>query len=59
MKKTYSTINMEKRNYQTPDIKVFMLDTRATLMTTSESITGTGDVSGLYYGGEGDDEYGD
>lgn len=51
--------NMEKRNYQAPDITVFMLDTRATLMTTSESISSTGDVSDLYYGGEGDDEYGD
>lgn len=60
MKKTYSTINMEKRNYQTPEITVFALDTRVTLMTTSNSLTSTGDATDLYYGGEAeDDTYGD
>lgn len=59
MKKTIYTVSQKKRIYQAPEIKEFIIDTRATLMATSESITGDGPATDLWYGGVGDDEYGD
>ena len=58
MEKTLMT-EQKKYSYQAPDITVFTLETKASLLTSSESITATGDVDGIYYGGVGDDEYGD
>lgn len=61
MKKTYSTINMEKRNYQTPEITVFALESNTIMLNTSTAIThGEGsDIDDLYYGGYDDDGEGD
>ncbi len=59
MIKNFSTINKEKRSYQTPEMIVYTLDANATLLTTSNSISGQNAASDLYYGGIGDDEYGD
>ncbi len=60
MKKTYSTINMEKRNYQTPEITVIVLEADAIMLNTSQAITSSsGDVDDLYYGGYDDEGEGD
>ncbi len=61
MKKKFSTINMEKRNYQAPDITVFTLEANAIMLNTSQAITnGSGsDVDDLYYGGYDDSGEGD
>lgn len=60
MKKTYSTINMEKRNYQTPEITVFILESNAIMLNTSQAITSdSDDFDDLHYGGYDDDGEGD
>ena len=58
MERTLMT-EQKKYSYQAPDITVFTLEAKASLLTSSESITATGDVEGIYYGGEGSDPYGD
>ena len=60
MKKKFSTINMEKRNYQAPDITVFTLEANAIMLNTSQAITSDSDGFGdLYYGGYDDEGEGD
>ena len=51
---------MEKRNYQTPEITVFILESNAIMLTTSQAITSdSDDFDDLHYGGYDDDGEGD
>ncbi len=60
MKKTFSTINMEKRNYQTPEITVIVLEANANMLYTSQAITSNSEgYDDLNYGGYDDDGEGD
>lgn len=60
MKKTYSTINMEKRNYQTPEITVFALEANTIMLNTSQALTSSSEgFDDFSYGGYDDDGEGD
>lgn len=61
MKKKFSTINnMEKRNYQAPDITVFTLEANAIMLNASQAVISNSEgYEDLYYGGYDDDGEGD